>query len=99
MPAVALGILSSRCGDGGPRIERSEHGASCALVPSPTSVKEKSINTIALPIALTLHSHDGLLPVDVALCNLSSRRDSREGENDLVGLSACGSRAARSCSP
>jgi len=32
MPAVALGILYSRCGDGGPRIERTEHGASSALV-------------------------------------------------------------------
>ena len=45
-PAVAHGILYSRCGDGGPRIERSGHGASRALVPSPTSVKEKSINTL-----------------------------------------------------
>ena len=46
MPDVAHGILCPRCGDGGPRIERPEHGAGGALVLSPTSVKEKSINTL-----------------------------------------------------
>ena len=85
MPDVAHSILCPRCGDGGPRIERPEHGAGGALVLSPTSVKEKSINTKALnPLHLLMHSHDGLLPVSVAWCILSSRRDSREGEK--VGL-------------
>ena len=85
MPDVAHGILCPRCGDGGPRIERPEHGAGGALVLSPTSVKEKSINTKALnPLHLLMHRHDGLLPVSVARCILSSRRDSREGEK--VGL-------------
>ena len=83
MPDVAHGILCPRCGDGGPRIERPEYGAGGALVLSPTSVKEKSINTKALnPLHLLMHSHDGLLPVSVAWCILSSRRDSREGEKE-----------------
>ena len=70
-----------RCVGGGPRIERPERGAGGALVLSVDFREgEEYIPHSTFPLHLLMHSHDGLLPVYVALCILSSRRDSREGE-------------------